>query len=442
MTLRGPRGACIAGALVLGLAVAPAAPVWGAPAAEMPAATTLPAPVLPVLTPASGAVNDATIAARMRAVKTDRLPDIGAVVLDGTGRVVYQSKNTPKVPASTMKVLTSLVALDVLGPDSRFETKVVQGASPSQIVLVGGGDPLMTSTAAQRPGGSSMEALAARTAAALAQQKVTSVTLQLDATLFGGPAWEADWPDRFKWSVAPITALKVDHALATPGSLNRDVSPNAHAGRVFAAQLAARGIKVTATAYGKAPADAPKLAGVSSLPVAAIVEETLAQSDNDAAETLAWQLALKRGQPANFDTSRDVLTAELKARGLFDEGMVIDDGNGISPKNRVTPGALARAIRQGIETPTLRNLLTGLPVAGATGTLAGRFAAPTAAAARGKVRAKTGSITGVDSLAGYVVSNDGHVFSYAFVLNGTPTPAKGRAWIDDASAVLAACGCS
>ena len=89
----------------------------------------------------------------------------------------------------------------------------------------------------------------------------------------------------------------------------------------------------------------------------------------------------------------------------------------------------------------MRHLLVGLPVAGATGTLDVRFAATSAAAARGRVRAKTGSVAGVDSLAGYVVSADGHPFTFAFVLNGAPTAAAGRAWIDDAGAALAGCGC-
>ncbi|WP_052462232.1 D-alanyl-D-alanine carboxypeptidase/D-alanyl-D-alanine endopeptidase [Nigerium massiliense] len=435
--------AAVAASLTTTLVLSPATPGWTAPGGRsgpLPVADTLPPAVLEGVQRGLPR-NPAVVGQRISAIKKDGLPSIGAMVLNRDGEIVYQAGNTPKTPASTMKVLTSVVALDVLGAESRLQTTVVQGRAINQIALVGGGDPLLQSTADRRPGAASLDRLAAATAAKLKAKKVATVSLTLDATLFSGPAWNADWPQQFQWSVAPITALKVDNALSTPGSLNRDKSPVDHAGRAFVAALAARGIKVTATNKGKAVPGTETLASVSSPPISAIVEHTLSESDNDAAETLAFLVSAKRGKAASFADSRAVLTDELTRRGLFDPGMFVADGNGISTRNRITPGVLARAIRQGVEDPNLRYLLTGLPVAGVTGTLAGRFQEPTMAPGRGRVRGKTGSIASVDGLAGYVTSKDGERYSFAFVLNGAPSEARGRQWIDQAASVLANCGC-
>jgi D-alanyl-D-alanine carboxypeptidase/D-alanyl-D-alanine-endopeptidase (penicillin-binding protein 4) len=93
--------------------------------------------------------------------------------------------------------------------------------------------------------------------------------------------------------------------------------------------------------------------------------------------------------------------------------------------------------------PQLRPLLEGLPVSGFTGTLAERFRRPPAAPAAGRVRAKTGTLTGVNALAGFTVDADGRLLVFAVLAGRVPaggTPAA-RAAIDRVAAALTACGC-
>lgn len=431
--------------LVAVLAVGCTSPAWTAPSSTggpLPMAATMPAPVAAEFTPTGHPINGAVLGSRLRTLKRDGLPDIALSVVDASGAVVHEANAKPKAPASTMKVLTALVAVDVLGPERRFLTRVVRGAAAGEIVLVGGGDPLLQSTASGPvPGAATLTDLARLTASALGGAKATPVTVRFDTSLYPAPAWNPDWGAEFKWSVAPIQALIVDHARPDPTSLARTPAPAAHAAKVFAALLSARGLRATPAGGTKARPDAPVLASVRSLPVSAIAEHALAVSDNDAAESLLWQAALARGRPAGFASSRAVLTAELKARGLWSDGMGVADGNGISARNRVSPTALARAIRLAVQQPRLRSILTGLPVAGATGTLAARFTSPEAAPGRGVVRAKTGSIATVDALAGYLVNADGAVLTFAFLLNNTPADGRAATWLDQASAVVASCGC-
>ena len=121
------------------------------------------------------------------------------------------------------------------------------------------------------------------------------------------------------------------------------------------------------------------------------------------------------------------------------------DGSGLSRDNVLAPATLLAVLRvaAAAEHPELRALLTGLPVAGFTGSLEYRFvdAAP---AARGRVRAKTGTLRGTSSLAGVVTDLDGT--SVAFVLMADRVPLlktlAARDALDAAAAAIGGCRCS
>ncbi|KOG14249.1 D-alanyl-D-alanine carboxypeptidase, partial [Streptomyces viridochromogenes] len=88
--------------------------------------------------------------------------------------------------------------------------------------------------------------------------------------------------------------------------------------------------------------------------------------------------------------------------------------------------------------PALRPLLTGLPVGGFTGTLAGRY--DTGSPGAGLVRAKTGTLTGVNTLAGTVVTPDGRLLAFAFLAGRTPSPYEAQPALDRLSTALAESG--
>lgn len=404
-----------------------------------------PAPVLSALGTPTKPLTKAGLATKLDPLMKQGVAPgvVGATIMDADGTTWYSAGSGAKVPASTMKVLTSLVALDVLGADHRFATTVVQGAG-SDVVLVGGGDPLLSLNASTAtPGAARLDTLADATAASLKAAGKTSVTLVYDASLFTGPAWSPEWPETFKWSVAPMSALKVDAAHTKKVServYERHANPAQQAAEFFAAELKRNGIAVAAVKAGKAPAGASELAKAESPPLTDVVAHTLLYSDNDAAETLAWQVARARSKPASFDSARAVMTQELQRLGAWASGMKIMDGCGISANNLVAPEALAKAVRLGVTQPAVRGLALGLPVAGVSGTLAERFEESPALAGRGVVRAKTGTIRGVHTLAGYTVTADGQLVTFAFMVNGGGQDVS-RRWLDQASAAVASCGC-
>lgn len=411
---------------------------------DAPAVAPTPQPVLQPLGEPTASVDAAALASRIGALPREGLGDVAALVVDArTGAELYRSGSGVRTPASSLKVLSGLVALDVLGPERRFVTGTHLSAD-GRLVLRGGGDPLLAGV--QREGYphlATLADLATATANALRTRGVTSVPLGYDATLFAGPGWNPAWPEVFRRSVAPVSALTVDHARPSlaPDAFDRHPDPAAFAAQRFAEQLQAAGITVTGVAATVTPADAVELARVESLPVGVLVERALTDSDNDAAETLLWHTALARGRPATPTDAAAVLAQELAARGLWSEGMAVQDGAGIPIGNQVTPDALVGAVRLAIENPRLRAVATGLPVAGVSGTLTGRFVQDDALAARGVVRAKTGTIQGVNTLTGYTVTAGGQPVAFAFMTSGGAGQTSARAWLDRVSAALASCGC-
>lgn len=418
-------------------------PVVGSGALATVSVAPEPTPVLPELPEGTGRPADAAVlAARLDAVPRDGVTDVVGIVSDArTGETLYRTGLGARTPASSMKVLTSVVALDTLGADRTFTTTTWR-TPDGALVLRGGGDPLL---AGDRPTGypadASLQELAARTAERLRSDGVAQVSLAFDASLFPGPAWHPEWSDIFRYSVAPVSALTVDHAHVDPRTGERSPDPARLAAERFAAYLGAEGIAAAVAGPAVTPADAVRLAGVDSPPVSTIVEQLLASSDNDAAETLARHVALARGRPATPGDAASAIAEGLQSLGLWSEGMLVGDGNGISGNNTVTADALAGAVALGVRDDRFRAVITGLPVAGVTGTLNDRFTDPASQAARGVVRAKTGTIRGVNSLTGYVVTRDGRPLVFAFMLSGGAGQSSARLWLDRATAAVADCGC-
>ena len=389
-------------------------------------------------------------------VSADRIADViaatqptlagsygGAIAdLDGAGLSYEFSAHTPLTPASTLKVMTATAITDALGADHSFTTSVV-ATSADAIVLVGGGDPLLASAPTSYSGSSAIALpttadLAARTAAALQAQGISRVSLGYDDSLFSGPVWHADWPEGDRQFVAPISALVIDEGAAVPGT---ESGSQVTAG-IFADQLRAAGIDVTGDVVAASATGGSELAKVASAPLGLLVQEMLTHSDNFIAEMLLRQLGIAKGQAGSFEGGAAALTASLTDLGLWDDGQLIVDGSGLSVNNRITPAALVKALQLSAARPELSAVLAGLPVAAATGTLGTRFADDQSAAARGLVRAKSGSLDGVSSLAGYTPSSDGALIAFAVIGNGLPTDQDIRPWFDHVAAALAGCDCA
>ncbi|PUA82752.1 D-alanyl-D-alanine carboxypeptidase/D-alanyl-D-alanine endopeptidase [Nocardioides currus] len=355
------------------------------------------------------------------------------------------------LPASTTKLLTSTAALAALGPDARFTTRVVAGRSPREVVLVGGGDPYLSSkplTVAEQattyPERADVVTLARDTAVALAGRK--RVRVVYDDSLFTGPTnnpkWRADYvPDDI---VSPITALWVDRG-ASPTGYGRSDDPSLDAAKAFAAGLREAGITVVGEPTpGRAPEGAADLASAESAPVAHIVERLLDVSDNETAEVLAHQVGLAVSGDGSFAGGAAGVLGTLRSLGVETGDDVVHDGSGLSRFNRISPTTMLQVLQVAArdDHPELRPLVTGLPVAGFTGSLAGRFASADAVAL-GDVRAKTGTLSGVSSLAGIVTGRDGTQMVFVIAADQTrgAPEVEVEAALDSLAADLAGCRC-
>jgi D-alanyl-D-alanine carboxypeptidase/D-alanyl-D-alanine-endopeptidase (penicillin-binding protein 4) len=190
-----------------------------------------------------------------------------------------------------------------------------------------------------------------------------------------------------------------------------------------------------------APAGAQVIAQVESAPLVTRLGDMMRASDNVLAETVSIEIAMATGGRPTMAGGIDAVRKALSDYGFNMNGTVIADVSGLSEDNRVSAGLLDKVVNAGAGTaqPKLRPLLDMLPVAGATGTLAERFATENKAGA-GWVRAKTGTLTGASALVGVVQTREGRVLSFALMSNGT-SPDVARPALDTIAVALRDCGC-
>ncbi|MGW7726513.1 D-alanyl-D-alanine carboxypeptidase/D-alanyl-D-alanine endopeptidase [Streptomyces canus] len=414
------------------------------------AAGPRPAPSAPsVLTALGGGANTVKSAPTGQALAAVLGPLLGntalgtrhtaAVVDVATGKRLYGAgAGTALTPASTTKIATAVAALSALGADHRLITRAALEADTKELVLVGGGDPTLTARA-DAEGWASLRELAEETATALKKRDITTVTLSYDKTLYAGSEIH---PIGVNDNLAPVSALMVDEARTdntASGPAPRTTDPAADATRTFARFLSDNGIRTTSPGPSKATGRAENLAEVLSPPLSALVERMLTNSDNDIAEALARQTAVADRQRADFAGGGKAIRAQLKKLGLPLSGADFHDGSGLDRADRLTADLLTSLLVKAGDPdhPDLRPALTGLPVAGFTGTLTSRYTD----GAAGVVRAKTGTLTGVNTLAGTVVDQDGRLLAFAFLTSDTTDPGAAQSALDRTASALAACGC-
>jgi D-alanyl-D-alanine carboxypeptidase/D-alanyl-D-alanine-endopeptidase (penicillin-binding protein 4) len=349
-------------------------------------------------------------------------------------------------PASTNKVLTTGAALLTLDPEARETTTVVaadQTRQPGLVVLVGGGDPTLSSAAL---GQESLYRNAARISDLAAQVRSSGIkvtAIQVDASAFSGPSLAPGWnpADIVGGDVAPIEAVMVDGGRTqplTPESV-RSFTPALDAGRSLAGAL---NVDPEAVTMATAPVRTGKqIASVQSAPLMDRLNDMMNRSDNVMAECIAREVAMAVGRPATFGDAVQAVTGRLAAAGVDLTGAVLMDDSGLSVDDRLTAKTLDDVIgtAAGTSHPAMRPLLDVLPIAGGSGTLSNRFLDAQSDDAAGWLRAKTGSLTGTNTLAGIVTDVGGRVLTFSLMSNNAgPT---GRTAIDAVAATLRSCGC-
>ena len=417
-------------------------------ALAMPAsAASLSGPAGPVLPPASALASTVPLPASVGAALEGPLSDgslgasVGAVVIDvATGEVVFdQGGSQPRSTASNEKVFTAVSILSALGPDHRIATTVTWDPTTSALTIVGAGDPTLASVAAE---GSSLDQLATQVAEQVPSQ--SPITLRYDTSLFTGPdtapGWDASYPEL--GVAAPVSALIVNRA-RIPGMDAREPDPALAAAAAFADMLVERGFTVDGPEPGSAIGDV--VAETESVPLATMVETMLTESDNDMSEQLAHLAGAQLTGTGSFESGGAATKQAITALGVPVTGLVSVDGSGLSYEDLAAPLTLASVIAAvaGESSPAWSwPIITGLPIAGLTGTLDDRFLDADSAAGAGVVRAKTGTLIGVSTLAGTVVDADGRLLVFAFMADEATDVDLSRAALDRAAAALAQCSCS
>ncbi len=381
-------------------------------------------------------------------------------------------------PASNHKLLTATAALELLGDDYRFETRVLH--TGDTLVIVGEGDPSLQVA--------HIGALARQVADAVDLSQIHRIVL--DDTAFSprrfGPGYDPQGPGHSY--MAPSGALSLQwntveiavHGAAQGRGLRIEVSPpcehlqvrsTATGGRgsvsaqtwaddghtvvdvrghlrsgarftkrrrvtdpghftasVFAAELQRHGAPSLTVTRGPATPQARLVASHRSAPLPEVLESALAYSNNFTTEqllrTLGWRMT---GRPGDWDNGHRVLERYWAAAGQAPEDLSFENASGLSSHGRITASALsdllALAAREGSPAAAL---WTALPVAGREGTLRSRLRS-----SKGRVRAKTGTLRGASALSGVVEAKGGRRLGFSILVNGPVSARRSRRLQDD-----------
>ena len=376
-------------------------------------------------------------------------PASSVVIMDSiSGDVLGQSAaGVGRTPASTAKLLVAVSALKVMSPDTTFTTKVVQGSTLSEVVIVGGGDMMLNPLSSDPDlinGRAGLEDLAIQVANELKLVGVDEVKVRVDDSLFSGATLLDTWENSYynQGYVAPVQALGTLLGLRDLDGATqyRSSDPALRTGHLFAERLREQGLSVSDSVTRVVASDgARELAAVESATLGEWIDYFLTTSDNTLTEVVARLVAVSSGQPASFAGGSVAVLAALRALGIDTSAVTLDDGSGLSQHSRVPAQVLADVLFTARHDPTLRMAIKGLPIAGMTGTLSGRM---WYSDALGTVRAKTGSLPGVTTLAGLIYTADGRELIFAVMQNGTTDGQLGPRKVENLFLeTLAGCGC-
>jgi D-alanyl-D-alanine carboxypeptidase/D-alanyl-D-alanine-endopeptidase (penicillin-binding protein 4) len=351
-------------------------------------------------------------------------------------------------PASTTKVLTAAAALLALDHAATLSTKVVAGDQPGTVVLVGGGDPTLSSLPV---GKESVYPRAAHLDDLVAQVKATGsrvTKVLIDQNRYTGDALAPGWSpvDIGGGSVAPIVPAMLDGGRANP--LAYEGSRSGNPAHDLAAALARKlGADPATVQAGTAPPGARVLGEVQSAPVQDLVANFLMISDNVLAEAIGRELARVSNKEQSFAGTTAAVLGTLQQHGFDTTGAELADGSGLSTTDKVPARLLTDVLKIAAgpdaadpRTAKLRPLLEGLPVGGGSGTLSDRYATPGSVSGKGWVRAKTGTLANVNTLAGVVLDADGRLLVFALMSTGSVST-DARPALDTIAATLRGCGC-
>ncbi len=354
------------------------------------------------------------VQARLDSLTSDTLlrrTQLGLMVYDLAADSVLYSYGGQQTlrPASTMKLLTSVTALDLLGSRYDYRTslyyqgRMADGVLEGDVWLVGGMDPLFDDTDLRIMA----ETLHRVGIDSISGRIMKDVTFKEDMLLGEGWCWDDDNPQ-----LTPLLISRKDEFAER-----------------FKEELEKCSIIVNAPiSAGRLPKDA-LLVCSRSHPLSEVLVPMMKESDNLYAESMFFQIAAATGQrPAKAVHARQAVKSLLSKAGVRGIPYRIADGSGLSLYNYVTPELMVRLLRYAyLKRDVMAALYPALPVAGVDGTLKKRMKG---SAAEGNVHAKTGTLSGISSLAGYCRAANQHLLAFCIINQGIMKNAEGRNFQD------------
>ena len=402
-----------------------------------------------MLIASSGVSKAADCTPLTKEITSTKLGKLYAYAIDLTsGKVLVDKRSREQTaPASVMKLVSAAAAVKYIVqprliqglPDYRATTSVLTVADePGTIILRGGGDHTLSRVAVgsyttySQP--AKLRDLASQAVSVLgANPTITKIVL--DDTFFKGPSWNPNWASysRTAGDAAPITGLMVDSARVNPDltstSYNgvRVADPTTQAGSFFKQWLAFYGANLSAVTIvkGATPQNATVIATANSQPISTWIRHALKISDNTETEIIARHTYLSMGLPNNYLSVQIMGTRLFNSEGFSAKNLVMKDAAGLAAGNRITPRMLVGLLRKATNPEGSLGMLPSLmATSGDGGTLGGRFLVYNKTTKHwdlvipnGAIRAKTGTISGVYSLAGIVTTAENHKIVFAIFAN-------------------------
>lgn len=344
-------------------------------------------------------------------------------VVDGLGTVSHHAA-TQTAPASTEKLLTAVTLLEQVGADFHYATSVF-GSTPlvghrldGDLVLKGSGDPTLTRA--------DLAQLAQRVHRAGVHQVTGHVVV--DDSRYGHTTIAPGWKSSFvPTETGPVDAFTVDRNTWRHGR-SFDANPS-HANAVlWRDALRKAHVKVhSAVRVEPAPLALTPIATHNSGPLREIVARTLTVSDNFYAEMMLREAGAERNGHGTRGSGVRAVQNEATAIGVR-IGRVYD-GSGLSYRDRESPATLIAWLQAAQQLTSYPTLYASLPVSCRTGTLEHRLCGKHVG---GKVHAKTGTLNGINALAGWATTRHGRVMTFAVLLSGERSSYRGLAHLDAA----------
>lgn len=339
------------------------------------------------------------------------ISQVGFMIYDLTAdSVLYQYNHRHTLrPASNMKLVTAIAALDCLGAKHQLRTSLYYTGVRDSCTLrgdlycVGGMDPLFDAD--------DLEAFVEgvrRLGIDTIRGRIVADKTMKDADLLGwGWCWDDDNP-----VLSPLLIGRKDNFTER-----------------FAQALRKAGMTVDVQlSEGRLPAGATYMVACVHN-IGNVLPKMMKDSDNLYAESLFYQLAATSGaRPASAKHARQVITKLIEKLGLPSSAYHIADGSGLSLYNYLSPELEVALLRYAWSKESIRKpLYVSLPIAGRDGTLSKRMKRTVA---EGNVHAKTGTLKGVTTLAGYCTAANGHMLCFAIMNQGVLKTSNGRDFQD------------